>query len=98
MHLSDRERRILAEIELDLRRSDPAFARRIDALSAAARRKGFGSRGSRREIAGLLAAVAVLTTVMVFVVILAGHAAPPPAGPQLPPVSQVENPLDERGQ
>lgn len=103
MHLSDRERRILAEIEMALRRSDRAFARRIDALNAAARRKRvyrFGPGTSRKEIAGLLAAVAVLTLLMVFLVVFTGHASSPaPSGPSPAPSQPVtvQAPLHEAG-
>lgn len=104
MHLSDRERRILAEIEMALRRSDRAFARRIDALNAAAARRKrvyrFGPGTSRKEIAGLLAAVAVLTLLMVFLVVFTGHASSPaPSGPSLAPSQPVtvQAPLHEAG-
>ncbi|MFG1699677.1 DUF3040 domain-containing protein [Nonomuraea sp. NPDC049309] len=103
MHLSDRERRILAEIEMALRRTDRAFARRIDALNAAAGRRRaprFGHGISRKEIAGLLAAVAVLTSLMVFLVVYAGHASSPAPSRPAPGPSQpvtVRAPLNEAG-
>ncbi|WP_326645207.1 DUF3040 domain-containing protein [Nonomuraea fuscirosea] len=47
MELSDRERRILGEIERDLRREDRAFVRRVESFDAACRRRETRRSGGR---------------------------------------------------
>ncbi|HEX4817517.1 MAG TPA: DUF3040 domain-containing protein [Nonomuraea sp.] len=91
MELSDRERRLLAEIEQNLRRRDRAFARRIDALNGGPLRSGpqrFACYVSRREIVCLLAIVIVMTVVLVSVTLVAGGGRPvtplPPHPPTVP--------------
>ncbi|PRX66813.1 Protein of unknown function (DUF3040) [Nonomuraea fuscirosea] len=93
MELSDRERRILGEIEQDLRREDRAFVRRVESFDAAcrrreARRSGGRSEGrsdagiSGREIWYVLLVVIFLATLPILLVLLAGHA----GAPAVPPV------------
>ncbi|MBF8191397.1 DUF3040 domain-containing protein [Nonomuraea sp. K274] len=88
MSLSDRERRMLAEIEQDLRRRDRAFAARMDALSAARPRMGpqrFACEVSRREIVWITVVVVVLTALSVLIVLVAGPERTPPVTPVHPP-------------
>ncbi|MEV4073251.1 DUF3040 domain-containing protein [Nonomuraea fuscirosea] len=97
MELSDRERRILGEIERDLRREDRAFVRRVESFDAACRRREtrrFGGRyegssegrsdadTSGREIWYVLLVVIFLATLPILLVLLAGHA----GAPAVPPV------------
>ncbi|GGO61174.1 DUF3040 domain-containing protein [Nonomuraea cavernae] len=81
MSLSHRERRILAEIELGLRECDQAFARRIDALNAAAEEgpRRFSSHVSGMEMVCVLIAALLLAVLPVIVVLHAGRACPTPA-------------------
>ncbi|MEV5893242.1 DUF3040 domain-containing protein [Nonomuraea fuscirosea] len=85
MELSDWERRILGEIEQDLRREDGAFVRRVESFDAACRRKESRrseARSSGREVWCVLLVVIVLATLPILLVLLAGHA----GAPAVPPV------------
>ncbi|MEV0309597.1 DUF3040 domain-containing protein [Nonomuraea fuscirosea] len=93
MELSDRERRILGEIEQDLRREDRAFVRRVESFDAACRRREARRSGGRsvgrsdagisgREIWYVLLVVIFLATLPILLVLLAGHA----GAPAVPPV------------
>ncbi|MFG1972499.1 DUF3040 domain-containing protein [Nonomuraea fuscirosea] len=89
MELSDRERRILGEIERDLRREDRAFVRRVESFDAACRRRETRRSGGRsdadtsgREIWYVLLVVIFLATLPILLVLLAGHA----GAPAVPPV------------
>ncbi|MEU5864942.1 MULTISPECIES: DUF3040 domain-containing protein [unclassified Nonomuraea] len=78
MSLSDRERRILAEIEQDLRWQDRDFACRIDALNAKpARRRRCPV--TRREMAFILIIVVAMTLLSAVVFVAAGRPRTPPA-------------------
>ncbi|MEV0590077.1 DUF3040 domain-containing protein [Nonomuraea cavernae] len=81
MSLSHREQRILAEIELGLRECDQAFARRIDALNAAAEEgpSRYSSHVSGMELVCVLIAALLLAVLPVIVVLHAGRACPAPA-------------------
>jgi hypothetical protein len=80
MSLSDRERRILAEIEQDLRWQDRAFACRIDALNARpARRRRHPGLVSRREMAFILLLVISMTLLSAIVLIATGRPRTSPA-------------------
>lgn len=88
MPLSDRERRLLTEIEEDLRRRDRSFARHLDALSSVPLRRGpqrFACYVSLREIISVLLFV-VVTTVLLVVVTLAASRRSTPA-----PLDNVPN-------
>ncbi|MEU8247770.1 DUF3040 domain-containing protein [Nonomuraea sp. NPDC048916] len=108
MSLSHRERRILAEIELGLRECDQAFARRIDALNAAAPRENpqrFSSHVSGVELVCVLLAALLLAVLPVIVVLHAGRSCPAPArtgsatssgSPYVPPYPSPETPRGSR--
>ncbi|MEW9552577.1 DUF3040 domain-containing protein [Nonomuraea sp. NPDC050783] len=92
MNLSDRERRMLAEIEQGLRGRDRLFACRIDALNAACARRRtqrFACHTGRRELTCVLLLVIAMTALSMLVVLLAGHARPAPA-PYPPPGTALE--------
>ncbi|GAA1641995.1 hypothetical protein GCM10009733_043780 [Nonomuraea maheshkhaliensis] len=81
MELSDWERRVLGEIEQDLRREDRAFVHRVESFAAACRRKE-RRRSGRGEVWCVLLVVIVLATLPILLVLLAGHA----GAPAVPPV------------
>jgi hypothetical protein len=88
MDLSDRERRLLAEIERNLRGGDRAFACRFDALNAVPPRRGpqrFACYVSRLEVVCLLLVVLVLTVLSVLFMLTAGRTPPPSPPPARPP-------------
>jgi hypothetical protein len=79
MSLSGRERRILAQIELELRKGDQAFARRIEALNASAARQcpqHFAGHTSGRELVCVLLFVVVLAALPWVVILHAGRTCP----------------------
>jgi hypothetical protein len=86
MDLSDRDRRVLGEIEQQLR-ADRGFARRMDGLSAACgRTRGrFACRTTRWELLCVLFVVVVLSTLPVLMVLAAGRATTPAAPPATTP-------------
>ncbi|NUP02671.1 MAG: DUF3040 domain-containing protein [Nonomuraea sp.] len=82
MSLSDRERRILAEIEQDLRWQDRDFACRIDALNAKPARRRCPV--NRREVAFVVIIVIAMSLLSAVVFIAAGRprtTPPPTVGP-----------------
>ncbi|TDC89230.1 DUF3040 domain-containing protein [Nonomuraea deserti] len=83
MSLSDWERRALAEMEQELRREDPPFAHRIDALNASPCHQGpqrFACQVSACEVVCVFLTVVMLTGLCVLVILTAGHRqAPPPS-------------------
>ncbi|MGP3933139.1 DUF3040 domain-containing protein [Nonomuraea sp. KM88] len=83
MSLSDWERRALAEMEQELRREDPPFAHRIDALNASPCRlspQRFACQVSACEVVCVFLTVVVLVGLCVLVILTAGtRQAPPPS-------------------
>ncbi|MEW9552164.1 DUF3040 domain-containing protein [Nonomuraea sp. NPDC050783] len=80
MSLSDRERRLLAQIERDLRCRDPRFTRRIEALSRQGPQR-FACHVSTRQFVCILLAVVALTLLSAAVLVLtAPEGGRPPGG------------------
>ncbi|MEV0168511.1 DUF3040 domain-containing protein [Nonomuraea fuscirosea] len=95
MDLSDRERRILGEIEQELRRGDRAFVRRIESLNAACRRTGaqrYAAHTTWRELWCVLLLALALAALAVLLVLSAGGARAP-APPRVPAPSHALAPM-----
>ncbi|MFK4040728.1 DUF3040 domain-containing protein [Nonomuraea wenchangensis] len=69
MSLSDRERRLLAEIEQDLRCDDPGFTRRIDELNRQGPQR-YACHVSNRQMVAVLLVVVVLSLLSAAILVL----------------------------
>ncbi|MCK2212251.1 DUF3040 domain-containing protein [Actinomadura sp. ATCC 31491] len=78
MSLSDRERRLLAEIERNLRCRDPRFTRRIDALNRQGPQR-FACHVSTRQVVCVLLVVVALTFLSAAILVLTAPQGRPPA-------------------
>ncbi|MEU8360151.1 DUF3040 domain-containing protein [Nonomuraea sp. NPDC048882] len=95
MDLSDRERRILGEIEQELRRGDRAFVRRVESLNAACRRAGaqrYAAHTTWRELWCVLLVALGLAALAVLLVLSAGGVRAP-APPSVPAPSHALAPM-----
>ncbi|MFG1614770.1 DUF3040 domain-containing protein [Nonomuraea wenchangensis] len=79
MSLSDRERRLLAEIEQDLRCGDPGFTRRIDALNRQGPQR-YACHVSNRQMVGVLLVVVVLSLLSAAILVLTAPTGTPRGG------------------
>ncbi|MEZ7125556.1 DUF3040 domain-containing protein [Nonomuraea sp. AD125B] len=79
MSLSDRERRLLAEIERDLRCGDPGFTRRIDALNRQGPQR-YACYVSNRQMVGVLLVVVVLSLLSAVILVLTAPTSTPRGG------------------
>ncbi|MGW6502389.1 DUF3040 domain-containing protein [Nonomuraea angiospora] len=84
MDSSEREHRLLKEIERNLRHRDRAFAWRMDALNTASARQGpqrFACHTTRRELVCVFLAVVILTALSILLILTVGRTRIPPATP-----------------
>ncbi|MFF4620510.1 DUF3040 domain-containing protein [Nonomuraea jabiensis] len=91
MDPSEREHRLLKEIEQNLRRQDRAFAWRMDALNTASARQGpqrFACHTTRQELVCVLLIVVILTALSMLLILTVGRTRIPPATPGDTPASE----------
>ncbi|MFI7231199.1 DUF3040 domain-containing protein [Nonomuraea angiospora] len=92
MDSSEREHRLLEEIEQHLRHHDRAFAWRMDALNTASARQGpqrYACHTTRRELVCVFLAVVILTALSILLILTVGRTRMPPATPADTPVSDA---------
>ncbi|WP_431914136.1 DUF3040 domain-containing protein [Nonomuraea jabiensis] len=84
MDPSEREHRLLKEIEQNLRHQDRAFAWRMDALNAASARQGpqrFACHTTRQELVCVFLIVVILTALSLLLILTVDRTRIPPATP-----------------
>lgn len=88
---SEREHRLLKEIEQNLRHQDRAFAWRMDALNTASARQGpqrFACHTTRQELVCVFLIVVILTALWMLLILTAGPTRIPPPTPADTAVSE----------